>query len=142
MTMIFNPELKIAAGFNNAAGLVSIASIVASGDTRPFVAPMAWFNYSPGQFKIRLNQSRYIRGKQNAAWTFTFMTKNQYLHFSDTWCGSGYTGEVTIQTPLRDPTAVSIANAIVYLPAPASTTPRLGKVGNPIKIPIVALEVI
>jgi len=142
MTMIFDPELKIAASFNNAAGLVSIASITASGDTRPFVAPMAWFNFSPGQFKIRLNQNRYISGKQNGAFTFTFMTKNQWLHFSDTWCGGGYTGEITIQTRLRSPNTVVIANAIVYLPDPASTIPRLGKVGNPVKCSLVAIEVI
>jgi hypothetical protein len=141
MTMIFDSELQIAAGFNNAAGLESIAGIVAAGDTRPFVAPRAWFNFSPGQQKIRLNQRLYFRGTLNAAWIFRFMTKNQWDHFSVTWCTSGYDGEVTIRTRLRDPNSFSNANAIVYLPPPADTIPLLGKI-NDIRISIVDIEVL
>ena len=141
MTMIFDSELQIAAAFNNVAGLESIAGIIAAGDTRPFVAPRAWFNYSPGQQKIRVNQRLYFRGTQNAAWTFRFMTKNQWVHFSDTYCGGEYDGEVTIRTRLRDPNAFSNVNAIVYLPPPADTIPLLGKI-NDIRIAIVAIEVL
>lgn len=140
MTYVFDPELQIAAGHNNAAGLVSIASIIAPGDSRPFVAPSAWFNYSPGEFLIRLDQTRYIRGTPNTAFIFSFMTKNQWVYLSDTYCGGGYTGNVTIRTRLRDPNNYSNNNAIMYLPSPAETTPRLGRIGNSIRISLVALE--
>ena len=141
MTMIFDSELQIAAGFNNVAGLESIAGIIAAGDTRPFVAPRAWFNFSPGQQKIRLNQRLYFRGTQNAGWTFGFMTKNQWLHFSDTYCGGAFDGEVTIRTRLRDPNVFFNTNSIIYLPPPATTIPRLGRV-NDIEIAIVAMGVL
>jgi len=142
MTYIFDPELKIAAGFNNADELVSVNSIIAPGDTRPFVAPMAWYNFSPGTFKICLDQTRYISGKPNTAFEFTFLTKNQWLYLSDTYCGSGYTGEITIRTKTRDYSAPANYNAIMYLPSPAETLPKLGRIGTPVKVPFVSLGAI
>lgn len=138
---IFYPDLKIAAGHNNAAGLVTVETIIATGDTRPFVYPEAWYHFNPGQFKIRTDQSFYIRGKSLTAWEFTFLTKNQYVYWSDTFCAGGYDGNVTIRTRVRATTYVNL-NAITRLPKPSEVENRLGKIGSPVRIMFVSLEVI
>ncbi len=138
---IFYPDLKIAAGHNNAAGLVTIETITAPGDSRPFVYPEAWYHFNPGQFKIRTDQSHYIRGKGLTAWEFTFLTKLQYVYLSDTFCAGGYDGEVTIRTRIRA-TTYSNLNAKIRLPKPSEVENRLGKIGSPVRITFVSLEVI
>jgi hypothetical protein len=115
--VLYDSELQIAAGHNNAAGLQSIESITATGDTKPFSSPTAWFNYKPGEFKQRTDQTLYIRGKQSTAWNFTYMTKNQLVYLQDTYCNSLYDGNVTIRTRLRDNGAYLNMNARMIVPA-------------------------
>jgi hypothetical protein len=139
MTYITKPNLKIAAGWDNVAGLTTIETIVAAGDTRAFVPPQVWFNNSPGRFRIKLDQDRYISGKASGALSFTFMTKNQWYHFSETYCNSGYTGNVTIQIEDRQPGVYFTYNAKAYLPPQNETQNRLGRVGSPIVVNLVGI---
>jgi hypothetical protein len=139
---LFDPELKIAAGHNNVAGLVSIESITATGDSRPYSIPTAWFNYVPGQFKVRTDQTIYIRGKPSTAWVFTYMTKNQLVYLQDTYCAGSYDGNVTIRTRLRDNGAYLNMNARMLVPFNAQTTNRLGKLDKPVRVSFTNLELI
>jgi hypothetical protein len=136
---IAKPNLKIAAGHDNIAGLQTIETIIATGDTKPFIVPSVWFNNSPGRFRTTLDQGRYISGKKSGAMSFTFMTKNQWYHWSETYCNSGYTGDVTIQIEDRQPGVYFTFNAINYLPPQNDTTNRLGRVGSPIVVNLVGI---
>jgi hypothetical protein len=137
---VFYPDLKIAAGHNNAAGLTSIETITASGDSRPFVYPQAWPRFNPGQFKVRSDQSLYIRGKAATGWQFSFLTKNQYEYLRDTYCAGDFDGNVTIRTRAGR-IAYANFNARMYLPKPSEVELRLDKIGVPVPpIRFVALE--
>lgn len=142
MTLLFDPELMIAVNHNNVAGLESIESIIATGDTKPFSVPTAWFNFRPGQFKIRTDQTIYIRGKPSTAWVFTYMTKNQLVHLQDTYCGGLYDGNVTIRTRLRDNGAYLNMNVRMIVPFNAETSNRLGKLDRPVRVSFTNLELI
>ena len=139
MRYITKPNLKIAAGWDNIAGLETIETITAAGDSKSFIAPQVWFNNSPGRFRITLDQGRYISGKASGALSFTFMTKNQWFHWSETYCASGYTGNVTIQIEDRQPGVYFTFNAINYLPPQTDTSNRLGRVGSPIVVNLVGI---
>jgi len=139
---LFDPNLKIAVGHNNVAGLISIENIIATGDSKPFSTPTAWFNYQPGQFKMRTDLTIYIRGKQSTAWVFTYMTKNQLVYFQDTYCGGLYDGDITICTRLRDNGAYLNMNAHTIVPFNAQTTNRLGKLDKPVRVSFINLELI
>lgn len=139
---LFDPELKIAAGHNNVAGFESIESIIATGDTKPFSTPTAWFNYRPGQLKTRTDQTLYIQGKPSTAWVFTYMTKNQLVYLQDTYLGGLYDGNVTIRTRLRDNGAYLNMNVRMTVPFNAQTTNRLGKLDRPIRVGFTNLELI
>lgn len=142
MTYIIKPQLKIAAGYNNVVGLTTIETIIATGETTPYHAPSAWFNNRPGRFRVRLDQSRYISGKQSSALLFTFFTKKQWYYWSETYCNSGYDGPVTVQIEDREPGVYLQFNCINYLPPVADVGNRLGRVGVPVRIDLVAMEVI
>jgi hypothetical protein len=139
---IFYPDLQIAAGHDNQAGLTRIESITAPGDTRPFTYPRAWYHFNPGQFAIRSDGSFYLRGKAVTAWTFTFLTKLQYQYLSDTYCGGDYDGDVTVKTPLRTDNTNAIINARMRLPKPSETEARLGKVGTQVRIEFANIEIL
>ncbi|MHC4646750.1 MAG: hypothetical protein ACYTBJ_14725 [Planctomycetota bacterium] len=139
MKYIAKPNLKIAAGWNNIAGLETIETIIATGETKPFIVPSAWFNNSPGRFRITLDQNRYISGKKSGALQFTFMTKLEWFYWSETYCGSGYTGNMTVQIEDREPGVYLTYNTINYLPPQRDTTNRLGRVGSPLRIDLVGL---
>ena len=140
--VLFDPELKIAAGHNNVAGFKSIESIVAAGDPRPFSTPTAWFNYRPGQLKRRTDQTLYIQGKASTGWVFSYMTKNQLVHLQDTYCGGLYDGDVTIRTRLRDNGVYLNMNVRMSVPFNAQTTNRLGKLDKPVRVGFTNLAVI
>ena len=140
--VLFDANLKIAVGHNNVAGFASIESIIATGDTKPFSTPTAWFNYRPGQRKTRTDQTLYLRGKESAAWIFTYMTKNQLVYLQDTYCAGLYDGDVTIRTRLRSNIVYVNLNVRILLPFNVETTNRLGKLGPPVRVGFTNLEAV
>ena len=140
--VLFDANLKIAVGHNNVAGFASIESIIATGDTKPFSTPTAWYNYRPGQRKKRTDQTLYLRGKQSTAWIFTYMTKNQLVYLQDTYCAGLYDGDVTIATRLRDNGPYINLNARIQVPFNVEVTNRLGKIGGPVRVGFTNLEAI
>jgi len=142
MMVLFDSNLKIAVGHNNVAGLLTIESIIATGDTKPFSVPTAWYNYRPGQRRTRTDQTIYIRGKESTAWIFTYMTKNQLVYLQDTHCAGLYDGNVTIRTRLRSNIVYVNLNARIHLPFNVETINRLGKLGPPVRVGFTNLEAI
>ena len=111
---------KIAAGANNAAGLVNIEEITPSSD-KAFFAPVAYSNYTPGQRKLRGSGTVYMSGFAFATWEFAVLTRKQFQYLQDTYCASGWSGEVTIATRVSREAYVNYS-AVMILPDPASVS--------------------
>ena len=109
-------DYKIAAGNNNAAGLVNIGTITPSSGIL-FPEPVARPNYTPGVHKIRLDGLDYQAGYASHVWMMPFLDWRHYDHLRTTYCAGGYSGKVTIRTRYM---LVSYANynAILHLPPP------------------------
>lgn len=109
-------DYKIAAAYNNAAGLVNIETIVPSGD-RAFFSPVAYSNYRPGVRKIRSDGMLYLAGFGTSFWIMPAATRKQIEYLMDTYCAGGYSGKVTIRTRINR-VAYANYNAILSLPDP------------------------
>jgi hypothetical protein len=107
---------QIAAGWNNAAGLVNIGLIVPSSHIA-FVEPIAKPNWNPGIQRIRLDGLSYSAGYSSQTWTLGFVTLQQYDYLLSTYTGGGQSGKVTIKTRYRNH-AYANYNAIMSIPIP------------------------
>lgn len=114
-------DYQIAAGYNNAAGLVKISSITPSSDI-PFVDPKAYNGYNPGILKIRGDGTTFYAGYGSDVWTMGYLTVAQYTYLQTTYCGGAgsFTGKVTIKTRIGTVTYANY-NAILNLPVPDQT---------------------
>lgn len=138
---VFYPNHQIAAGHNNVVGLTPIEYITPVGDT-PFTFPQAYYANNPGAFRQRLNARLYVAGLPSFEWIFSFWTKGQYAYFSDTFCGGGYDGLVTVRAALRDNTLFANYNATVIIPKLVETGGWLqGRISN-VRARFINLEVI
>lgn len=96
-------EYSIAAGYNNAGGLVNIENIVPSSDIA-FYPPIAYNTFSRGILRVRADQTSVITGFQVVRWLFAIITRAQwrYLQATYTTGGNSYSGPVTIRTHGED----------------------------------------
>jgi hypothetical protein len=112
-------EYKIAAGYNNTAGLVNIESITPGGSV-PFVPPVGMDGYSAGTRRVRGDGTDYIAGYASTAWQFSLLYWAQLDYLADTYCAGGWSGKVTIRT--RTGRAVyANYNAVIKLPMPSES---------------------
>lgn len=118
-------EFQIAAGYNNAVGLVNIESITPSTDWRAFTVPDGFASYSPGERKTRPDGIDYTRGYPTVTWNFAGITRKQYIYLRDTYCNDGLSGKVTIRTLKEDNTYANF-NAVMHVPQLPELTRRLG----------------
>lgn len=105
----------IAVGNDNAAGLVNIENITPSGD-KTFYPPAGVGTYDPGQFRLRGDQTLYISGHASCEWVFRKLTRAQVRYLMDTYCGSSYSGKVTITTKTDNANTYANYNAVMILP--------------------------
>lgn len=105
----------VAVGYNNAAGLTNLETIKPVGDIRYFCVVEGYANYDPGVEKLRLDGLKYYVGWPSTKWIFNILTRKQYEYLRDTFCGGGYTGQVTINTT-TDREAYGHFNAIIDIP--------------------------
>lgn len=109
-------QYKLAAGYNNAAGLVNIESIIPTGD-RAFSPPQGYASFSPGVLRVRADGLRYVAGFQTILWIFSLLTAAQWRYLQDTYTvgGNSYSGKVTVANRNEDG-SYSNYNAIIYVP--------------------------
>lgn len=115
---ILTIDYQIAAGYNNAAGLVKISSITPSSDV-PFVDPKAYNGYNPGVLKIRGDGTMFYAGYGSDVWTFGYLTVAQYTYLQTAFGGGAgsFAGKVTIKTRIGTATYANY-NAILNIPLP------------------------
>jgi hypothetical protein len=106
--MWITTDYKLAAGHNNAAGLVAITSI--TDGTHAFVEPFGIGNFTRGIPRSRCNGTRGFAGAQASAWVFSFITLAQWNTLKTT-----YEGLVTVRLALGTTTFANY-NASLILP--------------------------
>lgn len=116
---------KIAPNWNVSLGsLVDITAISVNG--KPFADPKVIPFYSPGQRLIRADGSVYNAGFAEVTWQFGFMFFDQYYYLSSTYCGGGWSGEVTILTSLANIGSFARMNAQLIMPQQTELKAGLG----------------
>lgn len=111
----------LAAGHNNAAGLVNLKTLVVSGI--PFPPVQANEFASPGQLVERADGSVTFDGRPAVEWLLMAVDPVIYAYIRTTWCAGGYSGLVTVRTTL-DGTIYANYNARLRVPVP--TDLRMG----------------
>lgn len=107
---------KLASGLNVASGsLVNIETIKPTGD-KYFYAPEVYGSYRSGLRKVRLNDLDFLAGYPSLIWKFDYMTRAQLRYLMDTYCSSGLSGLVTINTTTNNTTTYARLNAVMHLP--------------------------
>jgi len=107
---------KLAAAYNNAAGLANIESIVPTSD-RAFFSPVVFNNYKPGVRKGRTDGLLYMAGWASSFWILPVVTRPQFAYLQTTYCAGGFSGKVTVATRINL-VAYANYNAILTLPDP------------------------
>lgn len=121
--MVFQSEYQLAAGNNNAGGLVTIEGVVPSGG-RPFPPLRMYGTYSEGVRKVRSTGTLFTSGFNTVAWSWSALTKGQFRYLQETYCSDGYSGLVTVRTQTDDPGVYANYNAIMTLPEHTSSRRR------------------
>lgn len=123
--MIIQPEIKIASGHNNVAGLIAIEALIPSGDVA-FQPVRNYGTFDVGQVKTRLNGRPYFAGRQSSQFISQVMTVSQFKYLKDTYCAGGYSGLVTVRLRPNTPASYTNYNATLVLPKEADLQYRQG----------------
>ena len=108
-------DYRIAAGHNNAAGLVNIEAITTGGLYFPPVRSRT--TYEQGQAVERADGTLTFDGKPTVEWVMQALEPVMYSYLKTTYCAGGYSGLVTIRTR-TDGTTYANFNALLRLPMP------------------------
>lgn len=114
-------DYQLAAGHNNAAGLVNVENMTSGGYT--LHAPTGLGTYSPGEEVVRGDGSITYDGQASVIWEFDLLEPTLLEYLSTTFCAGGYTGLVTVRTRTRS-TGYANYNARMIVPTPR----EIGKV--------------
>jgi hypothetical protein len=112
--MAFDSDYQIAAGNNNAAGLVALQAITPSGNIA-FPPPTAKAFYNPGAIRFRGNGQAVHVGFPSQEWLMVWLTYEQHAYLKTTYCGGGYSGAITARTKYST-VAVANYNAVLVVP--------------------------
>lgn len=130
MVATFYPDYQLAVGHDNALGLAAIEGVLPGGETRAFIAPTVRGGYTEGQQIIRGDGSVTFAGFPVVVWTFSWVTFGQREYLRTTYCGGGWSGEVTVRTRLTAGGAYANYNATLLLPQPGEGDEQLGRIAN------------
>ena len=111
----FYPDYQIAAGNDNAAGLVSVEALIAPTATKHIVAPTVRGGYTPGQNYVRGNGLLGTNGFARVTWAFSLMHYENDVYFRLTYCAAGFSGLVTVRTRLFPTGAFAVYNAAMTI---------------------------
>jgi hypothetical protein len=107
--MIFTTDYKLAAGHNNAGGLIPITSI--TDGTNALVEPLVLPHYLRGVPRVRCDGRRSFAGQASTAFLFSMLTVPQWHYLRTT-----YEGLVTVRLTLNQGLTFANYNAVLQLP--------------------------
>lgn len=127
--MVFFPDIQLAAGHDNTAGLTAIETVLAGFDSTTFpgfpgVPPSHWGRFTRGGMVIRGNGLVTFRGYPTTEWPFGFLSRAQVRGLMDTYCGGSYSGLVTVRMHTDDPDNYENYNAVMILPQLSEIQPN------------------
>ena len=105
---------QIAAGNNNAAGLVNVETLADSGGNL-LKPPRALGTYQAGEVVPTLSGSIAIVGSAFVVWNWTVLS-TQLAYLNTTYCAGIYTGLVTIRTVTTQYDTYANFNARMVIP--------------------------
>jgi len=112
-------EFKIAAGNNNAAGLLPLAGVlgsyIAAGESRVVIESYGY--YAPGIERVRGNGAVQIDGFPVTQWRIGFLTWEMEEIIRNTYCSGSISGLVTVRTNTdNDYDSFANYNAVLRVP--------------------------
>ena len=110
---VFYPDYQIAAGNNNAAGLVSVETLIAPTASKHIVAPTVRGGFTPGQNYVRGNGLLGTNGFARVNWLHSLMHYENDVFWRLTYCAAGFSGLVTVRTRLFPTGAFAVYNAVL-----------------------------
>jgi len=119
-------QYALAAGHNNAAGLITLSKTNVGG--RPIFVRGAG-GYRPGELVVNLAGGLAPLGFASETWIVSVLLYAQYEWLRNTFCAGGYSGRVTVRTR-TDGLAYANYNAILHVPASGELTRVLGRYEN------------
>ena len=117
MTIFFR-DYQIAAGYNNAAGLVTVETLIAPTASRHIVAPTVRGGFSPGQNYARGHGLLGTQGFARVNWHHSVMHYENDVYWRATFCGSEFSGLVTVRTRLLPTGPFAVYNAVLTIDQP------------------------
>ncbi len=120
MPILYYGNYKLAAAWNNAAGLSPIETILAVEGMYP--APLG--TYDPGERRKTGDGLDYFRGYPSCQWPFVFIYWAKHKSLMSTYCAGSYSGKVTVRTRIDDSANYANFNAIINLPKLPDTRPE------------------
>lgn len=115
--MALQPNLQIAAGHNNAAGLTALETAITINGKNEY-GIMSWGNGSEGIIKFLGDATVYFSGLPNTKWVVSIDDFNGYWALRNTYCSGSIGGLVTIKTNLIRYDTYTNYNATLLLPQP------------------------
>lgn len=106
------PELKLAAGHNQAGSLASIETLLAIEGLHPF----PYGTYRRGNRKLYPNGMVYNSGFSSFQWPFAVMMWAKHPYMMTTFCNGGESGLVTVRTNAETQGTYANYNATMVLP--------------------------
>ena len=140
MSIIYQSDIQIAVGHNNTAGLVAWESLIPTDDIN-FLPVRSYGTYDIGDQRTRLTGVPYFGGVEKISFLSVALTRAQFYYLKSTYCGGGYSGNVTIKARLDDPDTYEEMNAIMRLPKESDMSYR-GTAFQDVVIDFIDLEVI
>lgn len=115
------PDYALAAGFDNPEGLTVLESITVSGDSIPFQPMRVFGTYNPGSIFVTGSQAVAFDGFPTVQGILGYATYLQAKYLSDTYCGGGFSGQVTAAITTTTPDVLEFWNCILRLQPPAQS---------------------
>lgn len=112
----WQPDLQLAAGNNNAAGLVAIQTITPTGAGQVFPPILNYGEYDRGERLTLADGSDFWRGYPAARWIFQVLPWLHARYLQETYCSNNYSGLVTVRLRTDDPDTYANFNAVMKLP--------------------------
>jgi hypothetical protein len=118
-TPVRQANYQIAAGNNNAAGLVTLEGTQADAEDYPrtFGTVRSYGFYDPGLQRVKPSGEKQFSGYPTTSWQLAVVTKAQEKYLRDTYCSGGYSGLVTVRTTTdNNDDSFANYNAVIWLP--------------------------
>jgi hypothetical protein len=113
--MAFYPNYQLAPDYDNVGSLATLEGTVPTGGSRGYPPVNAYPGYDPGVERARGNLQLFHSGYPVVTWVLQGVDYWMEQYLRDTYCSSGYSGNVTCKTTTEDHDSYANYNAVMRL---------------------------